>query len=82
MLSIESYVEAFFSSYSKKKHSESPTVAVLIHKYFCTVLPFLKKQNRLSANLRVCHVDHGLSEKAQAWQEFVKAANASSLTCH
>ncbi len=69
MLSIESHVEAFFSNHANRNiliaYSGGVDSQVLLH-----CLASLRKQNRLKALLRVCHVDHGLSENSVQWQDF------------
>jgi len=72
MLSIESHLEEFCVKYSHQNiliaYSGGVDSQVLLH-----CLASLKKQNRLKGELRVCHVDHGLSANALKWQEFAKA---------
>ena len=69
MLSIESYVESFFLNHAKRNiliaYSGGVDSQVLLH-----CLASLKNQNRLKSLLRVCHVDHGLSENSAQWQDF------------
>jgi len=72
MISIESHLEEFFLQHSSKNiliaYSGGVDSQALLH-----CLASLKKQNRLKGELRVCHVDHGLSPNAAQWQEFAKA---------
>jgi len=69
MLSIESYVEAFFLNHANRNiliaYSGGVDSQVILH-----CLASLKNQDRLKASLRVCHIDHGLSENSVQWQDF------------
>jgi len=71
MLSIESYVEAFFLKHASRNiliaYSGGVDSQVILH-----CLASLKNKNRLKARLRVCHVDHGLSDNSVQWQQFAK----------
>lgn len=69
MLSIESHVEAFFLNHANRNiliaYSGGVDSQVLLH-----CLASLRNRNCLKSSLRVCHVDHGLSENSDHWQQF------------
>lgn len=68
---IENTLKHFFSNYPTQSlliaYSGGIDSQVLLHS-----LAALKKQNTIKTNVRVCHVDHGLSPNASKWQEFAK----------
>ncbi|NQZ87781.1 MAG: tRNA lysidine(34) synthetase TilS [Colwellia sp.] len=68
---IENTLRHFFSNYPTQQlliaYSGGIDSQVLLHS-----LAALKKQNIINANVRVCHVDHGLSVNAEKWQAFAK----------
>ena len=68
---IENTLRHFFSNYPTQElliaYSGGIDSQVLLHS-----LAALKKQNIINANVRVCHVDHGLSVNAEKWQAFAK----------
>jgi tRNA(Ile)-lysidine synthase len=69
---IENTLTAFFSNYSKKSlliaYSGGIDSQVLLH-----CLASLKQQQLINTDIRVCHINHGLSKNAQKWQKFAKA---------
>lgn len=72
MLSIESTLHQYFLKQADKNiliaYSGGVDSQVLLH-----CLASLKKQQRIKAELRVCHVDHGLSPNHLQWQAFAQA---------
>ncbi|MFQ3194703.1 MAG: tRNA(Ile)-lysidine synthase, partial [Colwellia sp.] len=68
---IENTLRDFFSQHPTSSlliaYSGGIDSQVLLHN-----LAFLKKQNAINSNIRVCHVDHGLSPNALKWQAFAK----------
>ncbi len=71
MLNIDVIVKDFFSQYPNHTiiiaYSGGVDSQVLLH-----VLATLKQQHQLSNSLHVCHVNHGLSANASAWQNFAE----------
>jgi len=69
MADILTSLESFFLDYSNSNlvvaYSGGVDSQVLLH-----ALAQLKKQQRLNQNIHICHVNHGLSDNANAWQEF------------
>jgi tRNA(Ile)-lysidine synthase len=68
---IENTLRDFFSQHPTSSlliaYSGGIDSQVLLHN-----LASLKKQNAINSNIRVCHVDHGLSPNALKWQAFAK----------
>ena len=68
---IENTLRHFFSNYPTQSlliaYSGGIDSQVLLHS-----LATLKKQNTINTNVRVCHIDHGLSANATNWQKFAK----------
>ncbi len=68
---IENTLRHFFSNYPTQSlliaYSGGIDSQVLLHS-----LATLKKQNTINTNVRVCHIDHGLSVNATNWQKFAK----------
>jgi tRNA(Ile)-lysidine synthase len=68
---IESTLRHFFSSHPHKSlliaYSGGIDSQVLLH-----CLAALKTQNAINNNIRVCHVNHGLSDNAFQWQSFAQ----------
>jgi tRNA(Ile)-lysidine synthase len=68
---IENTLKLFFSSHPHKSlliaYSGGIDSQVLLH-----CLAALKTKNTINSNIRVCHVDHGLSSNASQWQVFAK----------
>jgi len=68
---IENTLRHFFSKHPASSlliaYSGGIDSQVLLHS-----LASLKKQNAINTDIRVCHVDHGLSQNASQWQVFAK----------